>query len=153
MNRMMKLCAVAIAALGVAAPAGAHTLTVDCFNVKGQVVACQGGFSDGTVAAGAEFTLYSEESVKLGSGTTDEHGVVLFKAPDIDYIVVIGVGPAHVSSLASPDISATPHRPGWGGDWIPVVAVDRLEKLQQWRDQFLGETPPLIQKAEEELAK
>jgi hypothetical protein len=153
MNRMIALSGAAAVMLGFAGEARAHTLYLDCYNVKGQVVACQGSFSDGSIAAGAPVTLYTESSEKLGSGTTDEHGVYLFKAPSDEYIVVIGIGPAHVSNLASPDISASPHRPGWNADWVPALTVDRLDKLQQWQDQFLAEKGPLVEKIEEQLTK
>jgi len=153
MNRMMLLGGTALLAVGCTGTARAQTLLLDCYKVKGEVVACQSSSSDGKTVAGADFSLYSGTNTKLGSGKTDEHGVYIFKAPPQDYDVVVSAGPAHVTSLSSPDISTRPQRPGWGGDWVPVAAVDRLDKLQQWQAQFTSERPPLVEKIEQDLAK
>ncbi|HLY56487.1 MAG TPA: hypothetical protein VKS60_13075 [Stellaceae bacterium] len=134
-------------------PADAHTLLLDCYTVSGDVVACRSSYSDGTNAPGITVELYSDKNSKLGTGMADANGVYLFKAPPEEYVVVIAAGAAHVASLSSPDISAKPHRPGWGADWIPVATVDRLQKLRQWEAQFTSEKAPLVKRAEEELAK
>ncbi len=147
------LAGLALLGLTAGGSAGAHTLLIDCYNAAEGVVACRSLFANGEPAPGAEVTLYSEENQKLGTGTTDQHGVFLFKPPVQDYVVVISAGAAHVTSLASPDIGEKPRRTGWGGDWIPVATVDRLQKLQQWEAQFTSEKAPLVKRAEEELAK
>jgi hypothetical protein len=150
---MLVLCAGAAFAMSIGGPAVAHTLLIDCYNVAGGVVACRSLYANGELAPGAQVTLYSEQNVKLGEGKTDEHGVYLFKPPPDDYVVVITAGAAHITSLASPDIGEKPRRLGWGGDWIPVATVDRLQKLQQWEAQFTSERAPLVERAEQELAK
>jgi len=152
MNRLMVLGGAVVLALAVESGAHAESMILDCYNVKGKVVACQGSYPDGNVAAGAEVTLFSKDKIKLGSGKADEHGVYLFKAPSDEYIVVIA-GPSLLSSLSSPDIPAKPQRPGWDGNWVPFTAVDRLDKMEQWQDQFLSEKAPLIDKLEGNLDK
>jgi hypothetical protein len=133
--------------------AGAHTLLVDCYKVTEEIVACRGDYGDGQLAGQASFSLYDEKNVLLGTGKTDEHGVYVFRAPPVDYVVVITSGAAHVASLSSADIAAKPRRPGWGGDWVPVATVDRLQKMRQWEAQFTSEKAPLVQKLEDEVAK
>lgn len=157
MRRITMLNTTAALVLACAAWAGAaqaaDTMVLDCYNVKGKVVACKGNYPDGTAAANADFTLFSKAHLKLGSGKTDEHGVYLFKAPPDEYIVVIGIAPDILTSLDSGSISSQPQRPGWNGDWVPVAAVDRLDQLKQWEDQFLSEKGPLIQKIEDNINK
>jgi len=148
MNKMMVLSGAAVLALAFESGAHADPMVLDCYNVKGKVVACKGNFPDGKPAAGAEFTLFNKDKVKMGSGKTDEHGVYLFKAPPDEYIVVIAAPPL-LSSLPSNDIDAKSERPGWGGDWVDVDAVDRLDKMKLWQEQFLSEKGPLIEKAED----
>lgn len=143
----------ALAAICVVDGARADPVVLDCYNVKGEVIACRGNFPDGTAASNADFTLYSKDNQPLGSGKTDENGVYLFKAPPDEYIVVIGLAPSLRTTLDSSAITAEPQRPGWNGDWVPITAVDKLDQLKQWEDQFIGEKPPLIQKIEEDLDK
>ncbi len=121
MNRMMLLSSAAMLAIGFAGTAHADPKVLDCYNVKGQVIACQSNYPDGSAAANAEFTLYSKDKkTMLGHGKMDKHGVYLFKAPPTDeydeYIVVVA-GPSLLSSLPSTDITSRAQRPGWGGDW------------------------------------
>jgi hypothetical protein len=155
MNKMMMLSGAAILALGFGGTAQADPKVLDCYNVKGHVVACKGNFPDGTDAAGADFTLFTKDrKTALGHGKMDKHGIYLFKAPPTDeydeYIVVIA-GPSLLSDLTSTNITTRSDRPGWGGDWVPVTAVDELDKLQQWRDQFLSDTSPVADKVEQNV--
>lgn len=157
MNKMMVLSGAVILALGFGGAAKADQKVLDCYNVKRQVVACKGNFPDGSDAAGADFTVFTKDrKTALGHGKMDKHGIYLFKAPPTDeydeYIVVIAA-PSLLSSLPSTDISARADRPGWGGDWVPMTAVDELDKLQQWRDQFLTETSPAADKVEQNIGR
>lgn len=155
MNKMMVLSGAAILALGFGGAAKAGQKVLDCYNVKGHVVACKGNFADGSDAAGADFTLFTKDrKVKLGQGKMDKHGIYLFKAPPVEeydeYIVVLA-GPSLLQTLPSSEITSRADRPGWGGDWVPITAVDELDKLQQWRDQFLVETSPVADKVEQNV--
>ena len=158
MNKMMRLSGAAILACGfMGAAEAADPKALDCYNVKGHVVACKASFPDGTDAANADFTLFTKDrKVKLGAGKTDKHGIYLFKAPPTEeydeYIVVIAA-PSLISTLPSTNITARADRPGWSGDWVPITAVDELDKLQQWRDQFLTDTSPVADKVEQNVTR
>lgn len=130
-----------------------NQLQLDCYKVKADVVACRVSQASDAPVPGAVITLYDRQHRQLGRGQPDLRGVYVFKAPPEDYVVVATSKGTQLATLSSADLGEAPHRPGWGGDWVPAAAVDRLQAMQSWRDQFLAEKGPLIQRTEDELAK
>jgi hypothetical protein len=136
MNRTMVLSATAILSLVVGGTASAQTKILDCYNAAGKVIACPSNYGKAPAPPPAGSIYEAKKNTKIGNGTPS-------KAPAQEQVVVVGVGPEPDSILPAPVAPTRASRPGLGGDWVPITAVDRLDKLQQWQDEFLGERAPI----------
>jgi hypothetical protein len=136
MNRTMVLSAAAILALVVGGTASAQTKILNCYDATGKVIACPSNYGKSPAPPPAGSIYQAKSKTKIGNGTPS-------KAPTQEQVVVVGVGPEPESILPAPAAPARASRPGLGGDWVPITAVDRLDKLQQWQAEFLGEPAPI----------
>jgi hypothetical protein len=146
MNRMMVLSGAAVLTLAFASGAQADPRVLNCYNGKGEATTCQVNYPDG-YAAGADFARNPTDPVKVDGGKANGHEFPLLKTSSDEHIVVIAA-PSLLSGLPSADVSAASPRPGLDGDWVSVAPVDRLDKMKQWQQQFLGEVSPVIDNAE-----
>jgi len=135
MNRTMVL-STAILALVVGGTASAQTKILDCYNTTGKVIACPSNYGKSPAPPPAGSIYEAKGKTKIGNGTPS-------KASAQEQVVVVGVGPEPASILPAPAAPTRASRPGLGGDWVPITAVDRLDKLQQWQAEFLGERSSL----------
>jgi hypothetical protein len=83
----------------------AHSAVFDCFNEKDGNVTCEGGFSDGTSAAGVPVSVLDTSDKLLLSGAIDKEGRFVFKRPPGDFRVVFDAGKGHSVTLLSSDIT------------------------------------------------
>jgi hypothetical protein len=72
--------------------------------MTGDQVVCRGLFSGGEVLRNFEVQLVDENDRVLATGKSDVEGKYAFKAPGMEYNVVVLADKAHVASLSSEDI-------------------------------------------------
>lgn len=91
-----------VLALGTAA--FAHTPLCDCFDNGDGTVSCEGGFSDGSSAAGVEMTVKDGSGAELLKGKMTEDSEFTFDKPAGDYKVLFNAGEGHVVEINGSDI-------------------------------------------------
>lgn len=82
----------------------AHTPLCSCYEEEGTIT-CEGGFSDGSSAAGVSMKVLDKAGKVLTSGKMNEDSEFTFKKPDVPYTVVFDAGPGHVVKVDSKDIT------------------------------------------------
>jgi hypothetical protein len=103
---MTTLLRLALAALPIVPSlASAHSAVFDCYNEKDGNVSCEGGFSDGTSAAGIAVKVLDSSDKLLLSGAIDREGRFSFKRPSGDFRVIFDAGKGHSVTLLSSDIA------------------------------------------------
>jgi len=85
--------------------AAAHSAVFDCFNETDGRVTCEGGFSDGSSAAGVPVKVLDTQDKLLLSGTIDKEGRFSFTRPSGDFRVVFDAGQGHSVTLLGSDIT------------------------------------------------
>lgn len=104
MTSRFRPCLAAVLLL-LPALAAAHSAVFDCFNEKEGTVTCEGGFSDGSSAAGVPVKVLDTGDKLLLSGAIDKEGRFSFKRPAGDFRVVFDAGQGHSVTLLSSDIT------------------------------------------------
>ena len=97
MTSMLKTGAAMAAALLLAAPsvASAHTPIAACYDNGDGSVLCEGGFSDGSSAAGVPMLVRDAAGAALIEGRVDENGEFAFEKPDGFVDVLFDGGEGH----------------------------------------------------------
>lgn len=90
-------------ALG-ATTALAHTPLCSCYDNGDGTVLCEGGFSDGSSAAGVGIRVVDTNDNVVIEGEMSEYSEFEFDKPDGDYKVVFDAGPGHDIEIAGSDI-------------------------------------------------
>ncbi|TVQ96696.1 MAG: hypothetical protein EA399_15260 [Desulfovibrionales bacterium] len=86
----------AIAVLVFAGSAAwAHTPLMLCMDNGDNSVTCQGGFSDGSSAAGVIMRIKAPDGRVLQEGRMDDSAEFSFMKPRGDFLVVFDAGPEH----------------------------------------------------------
>jgi hypothetical protein len=96
--------AAALMALGLSGAAGAHTPLCACYDNGDGTVLCEGGFSDGSSAAGVKMAVTDAEGNVLVEGAIDENSEFIFDKPDGDYRVLFDAGEGHSIVIPSDEI-------------------------------------------------
>ncbi|WP_087026300.1 hypothetical protein [Thaumasiovibrio subtropicus] len=94
---------VLLAAL-IPAAAFAHTPLCSCYDLGDGEVLCEGGFSDGSSAAGVEMSVVDGAGNTVLTGKMDEAGEYTFQKPEGDYKVQFNAGPGHLIEIPGSDI-------------------------------------------------
>jgi len=105
-------------ALGLFLSSGvfSHTPLCSCYDNGNGTVTCEGGFSDGSSAAGVSMKVVNENgeviSVKDEEGKTirlegkmDEDSEFTFIKPEVPYTVIFDAGPGHEVIIEGEDIT------------------------------------------------
>ena len=87
------------------AQALAHTPLFSCYGGGDGTVICEGGFSDGSSAAGAAVRVVDEDGNVLTKGKMDEFSEFVFDAPDAPYKVIFDAGPGHEIEIQGEEIT------------------------------------------------
>jgi len=95
----------ALAALMFGSTAWAHHPVASCKQVAKQMIECEGGFSDGSKAAGVAMEVLGYDEKVLLSSKLDSHSKLRFKRPDVDFYVLFDAGPGHVVEIDQADIT------------------------------------------------
>jgi hypothetical protein len=83
----------------------AHSAVCSCFDNGDHTITCEGGFSDGSSAAGVAIRVLDGRDKLLLEGKMDDKGTFTFMKPDVEYHVVFDAGQSHVVSIDSGDIT------------------------------------------------
>ncbi|SDH82237.1 hypothetical protein [Roseospirillum parvum] len=103
----LKLPAVAgVLALGVgfAAPVAAHTPLAACYDMGDGTVLCEGGFSDGSSAAGVPIRVMDGSGAVLIEGKMSDNSEFEFEKPDGEFNVMFDAGEGHQIEIPGSDI-------------------------------------------------
>jgi hypothetical protein len=90
--------------LCLALPAQAHTPLFDCFDNGDETITCEGGFSDGSSAAGVDIRVVDAQGKVLEQGELDAQGSILLKRPAGEFSVVFAAGEEHSLTVLGDDI-------------------------------------------------
>lgn len=85
-------------------PAQAHTPLFDCFDNGDNTLTCEGGFSDGSSAAGVDIRVLDAQGKVVEQGELDAQGSILLKRPAGEFSVVFGAGEEHSITVLGDDI-------------------------------------------------
>ncbi|MBN2631158.1 MAG: hypothetical protein JXR75_11555 [Rhodobacteraceae bacterium] len=96
--------AAAVLCLGITGAALAHTPLCSCYDNGDGTVLCEGGFSDGSSAAGVKMLVKDGGGVVLVEGAIDENGEYTFPKPDGAFTVHFEGGEGHAITIKSNDI-------------------------------------------------
>jgi hypothetical protein len=88
----------------IALPALAHTPLCDCFDNGDGTVTCEGGFSDGSSAAGVEMTVLDGSDGELIKGKMNGDSEFTFDKPAGSYKVRFNAGEGHAVEINGSDI-------------------------------------------------
>jgi hypothetical protein len=87
-----------------AVSAQAHTPLFDCFDNADETITCEGGFSDGSSAAGVSIRVVDAQGKVLEQGELDSAGAITLKRPMGEFSVVFGAGEEHSLTVLGDDI-------------------------------------------------
>ncbi len=83
----------------------AHTPLCSCYDNGDGTITCEGGFSDGSSAAGVDITVQNKSGTALQKGKMDENSSFTFKKPGVTYKVIFDAGPGHVVEVDGENIT------------------------------------------------
>ncbi len=89
---------------GFAIPAQAHTPLFDCFDNGDDTITCEGGFSDGSSAAGVAIRVLDAQGKVLEQGELDDAGSITLMRPESVFSVVFAAGEEHSLTVLGDDI-------------------------------------------------
>ncbi len=87
-----------------AVAAWAHTPVMACYLNGDGTATVEGGFSDGSSAAGVAITIKAADGKVLQEGKMDDLGEFVFDVPEGDYSVEFNAGPGHIVVVQGKDI-------------------------------------------------
>ncbi len=96
--------AAGLLALGMTGPAQAHTPLCACYDNGDGTILCEGGFSDGSSAAGVRMAVIDGSGNTLIEAAMDENGEFTFDMPDGDYSVLFDAGDGHQIEIPADEI-------------------------------------------------
>ena len=83
----------------------AHTPLCSCSDEGDRTILCEGGFSDGSSAAGVKMKVVDSQGKVLIEGVMNEDSEFTFKKPEVPYTVIFDAGPGHAVKVPSTDIT------------------------------------------------
>ena len=83
----------------------AHTPLCSCSDEGDGTILCEGGYSDGSSAAGVEMRVLDSAGKVLIKGKMNEDSEFTFKKPEGDYTVISDAGPGHEVKVPSSEIT------------------------------------------------
>jgi len=100
------LCAGMLTAAGLtlSTAVSAHTPLCSCYDMGDGTVLCEGGFSDGSSAAGVAIRVVDGNGNPVIEGELSEYSEFEFDKPSGDYTVVFDAGPGHDIEISGKDI-------------------------------------------------
>jgi len=105
MNKVWLLIGLTALFLFTAGQAIAHTPLCSCYDNGDGSITCEGGFSDGSSAAGVEMRVITNDGKVLIKGKMDEDSEFTFKSPSGPFKVQFDAGPGHLVEVEGKDIT------------------------------------------------
>ncbi|MDI6890300.1 MAG: hypothetical protein QMC83_05085 [Thermodesulfovibrionales bacterium] len=102
--RKILACLVILTMTFLATWAFAHTPICNCFDNGDGTITCEGGFSDGSSAAGVNMSVVDKAGKVLVKGKMDKNSEFTFKKPNVPYTVIFDAGPGHVVKVEGKNI-------------------------------------------------
>lgn len=99
------MIATLVIGLGLGGQALAHTPLCSCYDNGDGTITCEGGFSDGSSAAGVEMRVVDEGGKVLSEGKMDDLGEFTFDKPAAPFKVQFDAGPGHLIEINGKDIA------------------------------------------------
>jgi hypothetical protein len=93
-----------VSAIFLAGQVLAHTPLCSCYDNGDGTITCEGGFSDGSSAAGVKMRVLDGSGKVLLEGEMDEDSEFTFDKPSAPYTVEFDAGPGHVVEVDGKDI-------------------------------------------------
>jgi hypothetical protein len=90
--------------LFIASLAMAHTPLCSCYDNGDGTITCEGGFSDGSSAAGVTIRVVDVSGKVLVEGKMNENSEFSCKKPDGPYKMQFDAGPGHLVEVKGDDI-------------------------------------------------
>ncbi|PHR26291.1 MAG: hypothetical protein COA36_12480 [Desulfotalea sp.] len=84
--------------------AQAHTPLCSCFDNGDETITCEGGFSDGSSAAGVAVRVETMAETVLVDGQMNEDSEFTFDRPKGDYFVMFDAGEGHKIKVPGKEI-------------------------------------------------
>lgn len=103
LSRLSAVAALTLAA-GLAAPAAAHTPLAACYDMGDGTILCEGGFSDGSSAAGVPVRVTDGGGAVLIEGKMNDNSEFEFDKPAGAYSVNFDAGEGHQIEIPGRDI-------------------------------------------------
>jgi hypothetical protein len=100
----LSLAAVLVLGLFLTSLSYAHTPLCSCSDEGDGTILCEGGFSDGSSAAGVKMTVVDASDKTLVEGKMNEDSEFTFKKPEGAYTVILDAGPGHEVKVPSTEI-------------------------------------------------
>lgn len=97
--------ALSMAALLGTWPALAHTPLCSCYDNGDGTVLCEGGFSDGSSAAGVAMRVVGSDGKTVIEGKMSDGSEFEFTRPKGNFTVIFDAGPGHAVEIPSSDIA------------------------------------------------
>ena len=82
----------------------AHSPICSCFENGDGTVTCEGGFSNGSSAAGVEMKITDTEGKIIIKGKMDDLSEFTFKKPAGDYKIIFSAGEGHSLEIDSKEV-------------------------------------------------
>ena len=105
MRKQLFVIGLLVFGLFLAGQALAHTPLCSCSDEGDGTILCEGGFSDGSSAAGVTMKVVSADGKVLIEGKMNEDSEFTFKKPDGQYKVIFEAGPGHVVEVPGEEIT------------------------------------------------
>jgi len=102
MFRVLSAAALLVAFL--VGPASAHTPLCSCYDNGDGTVMCEGGFSDGSSAAGVKMSVLDPSGKAVIEGVLNKSAEFSFKKPSGDFAVFFDAGEGHRIKIPSSGI-------------------------------------------------
>jgi len=96
--------AAVVASLGLAGAALAHTPLCACYDNGDGTVLCEGGFSDGSSAAGVRMAVKDADGNVVIDAKMDENSEFTFDKPEGNYSVLFDAGEGHKIEIPAEEI-------------------------------------------------
>ena len=105
MRKKIFVAGLLVFGLFLAGQALAHTPLCSCYDNGDGTITCEGGFSDGSSAAGVVMRAVDSSGKVIIEGKMNEDSEFTFKKPDGSYKVEFDAGPGHLVEVPGSEIT------------------------------------------------
>jgi hypothetical protein len=104
MKKLISVLCLVICVVFISTGSFAHTPLCSCYDNGDDTVTCEGGFSDGSSAAGVEMRVEESKGKVLIKGKMDEDSEFTFDKPSAPYSVIFDAGEGHAIEIDGKEI-------------------------------------------------